>query len=381
MKTWSVFRKTLLEFRRDPLVLALTLVFAPLFVLLYWLFFPSGSTTFTVLLQAPDPQDARLVVESLESLTYANGQSILRPRLIQDQAQAEKELRDRRAVVLMLVPEGFSSHLQQAAAEPGTPSVKVTFIGDLTNPYYPLAAIMAASGLDSLAVEFGVAERAIQIEEIALGASSARTEFETYVPGLLVFAAVMLVFLAAMTVAREVEAGTLERLRLSRLNAFEMLGGISAALLLVGLAALLLTYGTALLLGFRSQGSIGLAVLVTALTSLAIIGSGLLVAAFSRTVSQAFVIANFPLALFMFFTGAIFPIPSLDWLTVGGRTFGLDDLLAPTHAVVALNKVLTLGAGWQDIAFELAALASLSGLYFLAGAWLFQRRQLDRISG
>ena len=81
MKTWSVFRKTLLEFRRDPLVLALTLVFAPLFVLLYWLIqrmqvtrtmlIPLLSTVIAVIL------DAIVLGERLHWRTLGGGGAIL----------------------------------------------------------------------------------------------------------------------------------------------------------------------------------------------------------------------------------------------------------------------------------------------------------------
>jgi ABC-2 type transport system permease protein len=78
----------------------------------------------------------------------------------------------------------------------------------------------------------------------------------------------------------------------------------------------------------------------------------------------------------MFFTGAIFPIPKVVLFTLGGRAIGLYDLLPPTHAVVALNKVLTLGAGLADVMYEVSALLILSLAYFALGAWLFQRKHM-----
>jgi ABC-2 type transport system permease protein len=118
------------------------------------------------------------------------------------------------------------------------------------------------------------------------------------------------------------------------------------------------------------------AILVGAVTTFSIIGTGLVVACFSRTVTQAFLLANFPLALFMFFSSAVFPVPKVPLFTLGGRAIGLYDILPPTHAVVALNKVLTLGAGLGDVAYELAALLILSAAYFSLGVWLFQRTHL-----
>jgi ABC-2 type transport system permease protein len=183
----------------------------------------------------------------------------------------------------------------------------------------------------------------------------------------------MLIFLAAMVVAREVESGTLRRLQITRMTSFDFLGGVTLAMLSLAVFSLLLTIATAVWLGFRSQGSLWVAVAVGAVASLSVIGAGLVVACFSRSVSQAFVIANFPLGLFMFFSGAIFPLPKVVLFQLAGHDVGLFDFLPPSHAVVALNKVLTLGAGLQEVTFELTALLLLSLLYFSAGVWLFQR--------
>jgi len=179
-----------------------------------------------------------------------------------------------------------------------------------------------------------------------------------------------------MTVAREVEDGTLRRLQITRMTAFDLLGGTSLTLIIVGVIAELLALATAMALGFRSYGPLWVAVLVGVATSVSVIGVGMIVAAFSRTVSQAFVIANFPLGVFMFLSGAIFPIPSVTLFEIAGQPIALCDFLPPRHAVIALNKILTLGSGLDEVAYELVALVVLSVLYFAAGTWIFQRRHL-----
>jgi hypothetical protein len=63
--------------------------------------------------------------------------------------------------------------------------------------------------------------------------------------------------------------------------------------------------------------------------------------------------------------------------TLGGRGFSFADLLPPTHAVAALNKVFTLGADLAEIAFELVALIVLSLLYFGLGVWFFRKMHLE----
>ena len=387
-RTFSVFRKSLREMRRDWLTLSLTMIFAPLFIFLYWLITAGGSTSYGVALINQD-QGVRLadgtqvrhgeqIMEALTSVQYANDQPILKVVMAADQAEAEGLLRERAAAAFILIPADFSQAVEalRSGGQAGQPAIQVIFGGDLTNPYYTVAGVMAITAVDGYIAQVTGQPPLVTYVERALGASGSRTEFEMYVPGVLVFSIIMLIFLAAMVVAREVESGTLRRLQLTPLRAYEFLGGISAALMLVGLACVALTFLTALGTGFRSQGSLWLAGLVAALACLSVIGMGLVVASFSRTVSQAFVIANFPLGLFMFFSGSIYPLPKVVLFTVGRQAISLYDVLPPTHAVSALNKIFTLGAGIGELGYEMGALVILSILYFAAGVWLFQRTRL-----
>src|SRR5512133_157817 len=189
-------------------------------------------------------------------------------------------------------------------------------------------------------------------------------------------AVVLMIFQAAMLPARDIETGALLRLRLSPITSLEYLGGLSIWMTLITILSVLVTFATAVALGFRSQGPLWLAVLIDIITALSIIAIGLIVACLSKTVSQAFVIANFPLGLLMFLTGAAFPLPRPTLFSLLGHSVSYADLLPPTHAVIALNKIFTLGAGAQDVLFELAALVLLTALYFGASVWLFQRTQM-----
>lgn len=389
MRFLSIFRKSMREQFRDLTVLGLTVVFAPLFVYLYWLFFPSGSTTYGVLVvnhdQGAQRSDGSIllagdeVLEALNAVSYADGNPLLKVRIVDDVSEAEVQLRERKGTAFVEIPADFSEKL--LARQEGIPSGATTLIfgGDLTNPYYAVVAILATSAVDGYVQSMTGHQPVLHYFEQPLGASAARTEFETYTPGILIFAAIMLIFTASMTVAREVEAGTLRRLQISRMKAWEFLGGITSALVVVGVASVLLAFGTAVWLGFRSQGPLWVAILIAALTSVSVIGVGMLVASFSNTVARAFVIANFPMGLFMFFSGVIYPIPKVNLFTIAGRTIGLYDILPSTHAVVALNKILNLGVGMQEVLFELGALLILSLLYFVIGVWVFQRRHMRTV--
>jgi len=387
MRLWSVFRKSVREQKRDLMVLALSLAFAPLFVVLYWLMTGgTGSTAYGVLVINDDVSvtlangstlsAGKDVIKEMESLTYKNGSPLLRVSRVTDRAEAESQLRNRGAALLIIIPPDFSRVIR-ATLEDGKPmTTAVTFVGDLTNPYYTIAAVTTMTAADNYIQAASPQRRPVQMVETPLGASAARTEFENYVPGLFVLSVILLVFQASMTVAREIEGGTLRRLQLTRVTSFELLGGITAWLVVVAVAEVLVTFVTAWACGFRSQGPLWIAVVVGIITSFSIIGMGMIMASFSKTVSQAFVIANFPLGFFMFLTGAAFPLPRYALLTVAGHAVGPYDVLPPTHAVVALNKVFTLGAGLGDVGYELSALLVLSAVYFAVGVWLFKRTHL-----
>ncbi len=388
MRLLSVFRKCLREQKRDLWLLALSLAFAPLFVIIYWLWTggSTGSTTYAVLVINNDRPvilaDGSLldagnqVVTGLQGLSYQNDSPLLRVRLVEDRTDAERRLRDREASILVILPEDFSSTLALASQGAQPSATEVVFVGDLTNPTYTIAAVMVMSVADGLISSVAASSRPVELVEIPLGASSSRSEFENYVPGIIVLAVILLVFQAAMTPARDAESGTLRRLRLTRLTSFEYLGGTTAWLSVIAVAEVVLTIATAVLFGFRSQGQVWAAIVVGVITGLSVIGIGLIVAAFSKTVSQAFVIANFPLGILMFFSGAIYPIPYKPIFTIAGRGITAASILPMTHAVIALNKIFTLGASFTDVWFELVMLTLLSILYFYIGVRLFQRRQM-----
>jgi ABC-2 type transport system permease protein len=388
MRFISVLRKCAREQRRDLWVLGLSLAFAPLFVFIYWMWTGGNVTmSYSVLVVNQDSgvtladgsilDAGQLVIREMEVLTFQDGSPILRVKPISDRSEAEDLLRKQKAAALVILPPDFSKVIAESREGDATPTTEVELVGDLTNPYYTVAAVMAFTAIDGYTVAATGEYRPIELIETALGDSAARTEFELYVPGLFVLAVIMMLFQASMMVAREIEGGKLQRLRASRLTAFELLGGISTWLVLVAILEVLITFAVAAALGFRSQGALWIAILVGVIASFSIIGVGMIVASFSKTVSQAFVIANFPFGFFMFLSGAAFPVPMGSMFTLWGHDFHLADLLPPRHAVTALNKVFTLGAGLGDVVFELGALAILSILYFGLGVWLFRKMHLN----
>jgi ABC-2 type transport system permease protein len=148
---------------------------------------------------------------------------------------------------------------------------------------------------------------------------------------------------------------------------------------MVGLASVLVTLATALMLGFQFSGSLLPMIFIAGLASLSIISFSLIIAAATRSANEVLVVGNFPMFLFMFFTGAAFPLKSQAWFTLAGYPVNLQGLMTPTHAISALNKTLMMGMGFREIIPEILAILLLTLIYFVAGALLFRKRHLKLV--
>ena len=155
------------------------------------------------------------------------------------------------------------------------------------------------------------------------------------------------------------------------------MSGISIVQLLVGIVSVLLTLLTAILLGFQYTGSISIMIVIAVLTSLSIIAFSLIIAAVTKSAGEVLVIGNFPMFLFMFFTGAAFPLKSEALFTISGYPINIQGLMTPTHAISALNKTLVMNMDLSSVIPEIVSIIVLTLLYFLIGGIMFKRRHLE----
>jgi ABC-2 type transport system permease protein len=163
------------------------------------------------------------------------------------------------------------------------------------------------------------------------------------------------------------------------MTTFEWLSAVSASQLIIGLLALGLTFLTAVVLGYRSSGSV-LAVTVVGLVScMAIVAISVLVAAYTRTIFDLVTIGCFPFFILMFFSGGMFPLPDVSLFAVGGRAVNLNEVLPTTHTITAFSKILHSGSGLVGVAPELGAIAALTVTFFAVGTWLFTRRHMRAV--
>lgn len=199
--------------------------------------------------------------------------------------------------------------------------------------------------------------------------------FETYVPSLIVFSVIMLVFSSSIAVAKELERGTLDRIRMTPLRPVEYLAGTSIAQAVLGTIGIALTFIVAVVLGFNPRGSVALAFVVAATTGLSCIGIGVLVASLSRSVGRAFLIGSAFMFLLVLFSGIVFPLPELTVVTIDETSWGPFDLLPTVHAVRGLHDVLVEGATFAELRGALGTLSTLAVAFFVAGWWRFSVAQ------
>ena len=168
--------------------------------------------------------------------------------------------------------------------------------------------------------------------------------------------------------------------------------------IVVGQISILLTFAVAIGLGFQYSGSLLSLFVIAVLTSISIIPFGLILAAATKKVNGVLIVGNFPLFLFMFFTGVALPIKGqvlftvLDYLirrqlteqshksqvlfTVLDYPVTLPGLMSPSHAVSALRKIMIMNMRLEEVLLEITALLVLTIFYFIIGIWAFRKRRM-----
>ena len=101
-------------------------------------------------------------------------------------------------------------------------------------------------------------------------------------------------------------------------------------------------------------------IVVAAITSLSIIAFSLIIAALTKSANEVLVVGNFPMFLFMFFTGAAFPLKSQPLFSIAGYPVSLQGFMSPSHAISALNKTLIMDMDISDIIPEITAILILT---------------------
>lgn len=376
MKAVLVFNKCLKQQLRDKISFSLSLLTVPFFVIFYW-FCCSGQTDpYTVVISNSDQgciEQNRTInygqelISHLQEASSMTEKALYITEILHGQKELNQALINRNAAIGLIIPPGFSEAISKDKNIPPVVQLK----GDASLSSYYMTKNLIVQVLYSFQNK-----KSLKIEESTIGLSGSRSPFEIYVPGLLVFAVIMMIFSVSMTIAREIESCNIDRLKMTPLGTMDLLTGISALQLMQGLISLTLTFLVAWALGFRSAGSITYAFLISGIACFASVGTGMVIGAVSKNQNRAFLISSVAMFLLILFSGVVFPRPEVELFQAGGYQVNLFDFLPTTHMAKGLEKILTLGLSHEELVYETVFLAILSISYFVAGILFFKHMVL-----
>ncbi len=382
MRVLTFLHKTFLENLREWKILSMVLVFAPFFVYLMWGYFHATEPAYRLLVMDHDAGvvqgealfDAEDLIEIWRQAKHADGESIFVVKLTDDLEASTERLKKRQADLLVEIPADFSQRIGDFAAGTGFTPAVLTNHADPANTRGSMAMAMSDYIAFAAVAMVTQAPSPMDVRMVSVGGGEQPSEFDLYVPALLMLAVIMVMFSAAATLIKEVDKGTVSRLVLSRLTIVELLTAVSINQVLIGVVSLMLAYASAVSVGYHSEGSVPAIVVVGALATLSVVAISVLVAAFMRTIFELLTVGCFPFFILMFFSDCMFPLPKIHITTISDYAIYATDILPTAVAVRALNQILTHGAGLADVWVELSCVVVLTAGYFAIGGWLFTRR-------
>lgn len=378
---WAIFIKSVKEQLRNIWILVLTVSMAPFFVFVYYLINEASQPHYQALLvnldqgvqfQGEQINLGKNALVEFQEYTSKIENIPLSIHSVDAQEIAIKEIEAHKAQLLVVIPPDFS---QSILMHPSTiPEIEI--VGNLTSAGYLISAVWLEEMLNDFMAHQTGRDRLFSVKETALGLSGQIDEFELWMPGMLILSIIMLMFSATIAIIVEVDQGTILRLKLSGIKAWQFLFGVGASQVLVGILAIFLTLGAAAALGFEMRGAFTSFLLIAILTSISMIAFSLILAAATRSVTDVLVVGNFPLFLFMFFSGAAFPISTQPWFYLADYGVSWQTFMSAAPAISALQKISIMGAGLFEVRGELLALTLMTAIYFVIGLWGFKQRHL-----
>jgi ABC-2 type transport system permease protein len=377
MKIIPCFIKTFKENLRDWKILILAIIFSPFFVYLMYMYMGDHrSSLYNIVVINNDDgglSSTELITE-WQKIRTSEGNPLLRIWMMSDSSAANKMIKNREVDLAVTIPRDFSESLGMYINGNDRYISPLTIFGDQANAKY----IAAASFIDFITFSFLSSKTGIELPMSMnykyAGRGKISSEFDLYIPALLVLSIIMILFTAGASIVREVEKDTITRLILSDLSSREFMAALSINQIIIGIMCLLLTLFAAFSVGYRTSGSIALLLLTGAVTCFSVISISIITACFIRTMFGLLTLGCFPFFILAFFSDSFMPLPKINLLRLAGTQVYLNDILPTATATRAFNKILNYNSGLNDILFELIWITAIAIIYFVIGIWLFKRK-------
>lgn len=377
MKLKASLIKSLKENMREWKVLVLSLSFAPIFVLLMYAGYGGSATSYKMhIVDLDNGIHSQSMISSFEDMTSTDDSDFFIVSIVDDIEKMKQDIREKTIDIGLVIPAGYSDDLEKGKETYLAPQIE--FFGSLGNAKYAVSAIVAGNSVYEVGMDVQQIMSPVYFEEIFLEKKQPLNEFEAMVPGLLSLGILMILFTCTASIVKENDQMTITRLKLSSIGAANYLGGESIIQAMIGSAAVLIAYLSTKTVGYNAQGSLLLIMLVAVISSLSMVAVSLIMASFLNSVFDVLTIGVLPFFVIMFFSGAMFPLPKLTFVSIAGLELGLPDLIPLTHTVRAIDKIMNFDAGLEGLSVELSMLVILTFAYLIIGIIFYQRKQLSK---
>lgn len=274
-----------------------------------------------------------------------------------------------RVGLVLIIPSGFESAYQAAIY----PAVQILIDGSNSNT----AANVRNYALELLR-RFEAERQSIRPATATLSATPVRRVWYNPDQTTTAFMALSMIALAGMmvgvihpaaSIVREKEQGTIEQLLVTPIRTGELFFAKTVPTLIMGLISLFPSLLIVAWFDVPLRGSFLLFLGLTAIFLLSAIGLGVLIAAVSRTLQQALLLAFFGLFPIMFLSGSLTPVDSMPSAL---QTISLASPLRWYMDIIL--GVFLKGAGWRELWQETLALVAIGATLFGLSLLAFRRR-------
>ena len=373
-RLWTIMRKEIRHIVRDPLTLALIIALpAALLILLgYGITGESKGITLAVVDLSKSDASRAYVDRFTASEDF---------RLIQS-LQNENELKLKidldEVDVGIIIPHDFARDLSG-----GKPSRVMILVDGSTNPSDASTAQLKLASISEMASQELLFERvtasgmankiSFPIETTVQTLYNPTGNMRLYmIPGLIpIILQVQTILLAALSIVREREQGTMVQLIVTPIKAWElMLGKIIPYLIVCSLNLIVMLWMGDFLFGVQVQGNLAELIWLSVIFTLGSLGMGVLISNISKSQMQAVYISVFIVIIpAVILTGLMFSRENMPVFT-----YWYSELLPVTHYLEITRGIIVRGVNAATLLYtSTLPLIGLSIAYFIASVVSFKK--------
>ena len=373
-RLWTIMQKEVRHILRDPLTLLLILALPASLLILLGYGITGTSTGVTMGIVDFDKSDSSRAY--VERFTASNDFKLTHD--LQNEEDMVRKIETDKMDIGIIIPESFERELLTN----GSANVMILLDGsgnptDVSTAELKLTAISEMANQDLILKKVDVSGQArtlqMPINTTVKTLYNPNGNARLYmIPGLIpIILQVQAILLAALSIVREREQGTMEQLIVTPIRSWElMLGKIIPYLVVCMLNLLLMIWMGDFLFGVSVRGSVGELVGLSAIFILGSLGMGVLISNISKTQMQAVYISVFVVIIpAIILSGLMFSRESMP-----DFTYWYSELLPVTQYLEITRGIIVRGVDAATLLFtSTLPMVIMSVGYFIASVFAFRK--------